>query len=471
MSRTRVVCTIGPATASDDAILGLAEAGMDVARLNFSHGTHEQHAAAAAAVRRAEEAVGRPIAVLQDLAGPKVRTGLVPGDGTLLVSGQPFVLTTRRVEGGSDAVSVTYDGLPGDVEEGDTLMLADGAIELAVESISRDDIVCRVVTGGVLTSHKGVNLPSRSITVPTLTPKDLDDLAFGVSMGADVVAVSFVRSAEDIAAVRDAQRRCGSEAPLVAKIEKHEAVENLQSIIAAVDGVMVARGDLGVEIPLERVPLVQKRIIASTNAAAKPVITATQMLKSMERSPRPTRAEVTDVANAVLDGTDAVMLSEETAIGAYPAESVRTLKRIAETTEDSELMAGRPRTRAGGDATADESVAQAACRMAEELGATAIVTFTYSGSTARLVAKQRPRQTVLAPTPRRETMRELAFVWGVTPIEATEAGGATAEAIEQEALAVARAHAGLREGEQIVVTAGLPLYVPGTTNLIKVATG
>ncbi len=472
MSRTRIVCTIGPSTATDEGVLALAEAGMNVARLNFSHGTHEDHASVAASVRRAAEAVGRPIAVLQDLAGPKVRTGTVVAGGAMLVSGQPFVLTTRRVEGGRESVSVTYDGLPGDVESGDTLMLADGAIELIVETVSRDDIVCRVITGGTLSSHKGINLPSRTITVPAFTDKDRVDLAFGVGIGVDAVAVSFVRSADDIAAVRAALNDHGSTVPIIAKIEKHEAVENLTEIIEAVDGVMVARGDLGVEIPLETVPLVQKRIIAEANHAAKPVITATQMLKSMEGSPRPTRAEVTDVANAVLDGTDAVMLSEETAIGAYPVESVETLQRIADVTEASGLMAavGRRGCEMTGE-TADESVALAACRMADDLGARAIVTFTISGSTARLVAKHRPKQTILAPTPGRETMHALAFVWGVTPLLATAGSLATAEDIEREAIRLAREHAGLGAGERIVITAGLPLYVPGTTNLIKVATG
>jgi len=472
MSRTRIVCTIGPATASDDAVLALAGAGMDVARLNFSHGSHEDHASVAASVRRAAEAVGRPIAVLQDLAGPKVRTGTIVEGGAMLVSGQPFVLTTRSVEGGPESVSVTYDGLPGDVETGDTLMLADGAIELIVESVSRNDIVCRVITGGTLTSHKGINLPARTITVPALTEKDRVDVAFGVEIGVDAVAVSFVRSADDIAAVRAALDGHGSAVPVIAKIEKHEAVANLAEIIEAVDGVMVARGDLGVEIPLETVPLIQKQIIAEANRAAKPVITATQMLKSMERSPRPTRAEVTDVANAVLDGTDAVMLSEETAIGSYPVESVETLRRIADATETSGLLAGVARhgCEMTGE-TADESVALAACRMADDLGAGAIVTFTYSGSTARLVAKHRPKQTILAPTPRSETMHALAFVWGVTPLLAAAGRPATAEDIELEALRLAREHAGLGEGERIVITAGLPLYEPGTTNLIKVATG
>ncbi|MCD4690504.1 pyruvate kinase, partial [bacterium] len=278
MSRTRVVCTIGPATSSPDAIRALADAGMNVARLNFSHGTHDEHAAAAAAVRQAAEAVGRPIAVLQDLAGPKVRVGLVAGGGVELASGQPFVLTTRSVSGGAEAVSVSYEGLPGDVEQGDVLMLADGAIELTVESVSRDDIVCRVVAGGRLSSHKGINLPATSITVPVLTEKDRIDLAFGAKIGVDAVAVSFVRSADDITVVRNELGRMGSDVPIIAKIEKHEAVENLNEIIAVVEGVMVARGDLGVEIPLEHVPLVQKRIIAEANRAAKPVITATQML-------------------------------------------------------------------------------------------------------------------------------------------------------------------------------------------------
>jgi len=471
MSRTRVVCTIGPATSTADAIQGLVDAGMDVARLNFSHGTHQQHADVAASIRRAAGAAARPIAILQDLAGPKVRTGTIPGPGARLESGQPFVLTTRPVEGGRESVSVTYDGLPGDVRPGDVLMLADGAIELSVESVTRHDIVCRVVTGGVLTSHKGINLPARSISAPALTDKDLVDLAFGIEIGVDAVAVSFVRSARDIAVVREALEGLGARIPIIAKIEKHEAVENLAEIIEVVDGVMVARGDLGVEIPLETVPLVQKRIITAANRAAKPVITATQMLKSMEKSPRPTRAEVTDVANAVLDGTDAVMLSEETAIGRYPVESVETLRRIAAVTEGSGLMTAGRRGASGTADTADESVAEAACRMADTLDARAIVTFTHSGSTARLVASHRPKQPILAPTPTRATMHGLALVWGVTPALSATESSATAEEIEREGLRVAREHLGIGAGDRVVITAGLPLYVPGTTNLIKVATG
>ncbi len=442
---------------------------MDVARLNFSHGTQEEHGAVIAFIREAGHDLNHPIAILQDLAGPKIRTGPLASGPVILAPGRPFILTTLDVPGDAGEVSVTYAGLPADVAPGDTILLSDGAIELGVERVSGTAIDCTVVVGGTLGARKGINLPERSISASAFSDKDRLDLAFGIAAGVDYVALSFVKSARDIRVVREAMGDASGRIPVIAKIEKREALVELDAILAEVDGVMVARGDLGVEVPIEQVPGIQKMIIEKANWAAKPVITATQMLMSMQSNPRPTRAEVTDVANAILDGSDAVMLSEETAIGSYPVEAVGMMSRIAESAEE-----GIPHERwlsmysKGSGVKPEESVARAACSMARELDAAAIVTFTYTGSTTRLVARHRPAQPVIAPTPRPETYRQLALVWGTVPVMA-EPGDSDA-AIEERVVHVALETGLVRKGERLVITAGLPLYVPGTTNLIKVVT-
>ncbi|MFY9552483.1 MAG: pyruvate kinase [Thermoanaerobaculia bacterium] len=468
MPRTKIVCTIGPASRSPDALARLMAAGMDVARLNFSHGSHGEHAAVIAAVREIAERAGRPIAILQDLAGIKLRVGEIAGGGAFLAPGAAFTLTARGVPGDAREVSISDPNLPHSVRPGDRLLLCDGEIELAVEETGGSDIRCRVVAGGTLSSHKGISLPSTPFGAPGLTAKDREDLAFGVAQGVDYVALSFVRTADDVHAARAFLGERGSAIPLIAKIEKREAIGHIDEIMGASDGLMVARGDLGVETPLEHVPLLQKMLIDRANRAGKPVITATQMLLSMVQNPRPTRAEVGDVANAILDGTDAVMLSEETASGRYPAEAVATMKRIAEDTESAfpfDQWMRKFENKAL--QTLPEAVAGAAVELAEHIGASAILAWTESGATARLVARHRPRRPILALSTRPETARRLALVWGVVPLVASAAKGT--DAILENAPALAVAKGLLKPGERAVITAGLPMGVAGSTNLIKAA--
>ncbi|MGH7414967.1 MAG: pyruvate kinase, partial [Candidatus Rokuibacteriota bacterium] len=402
MSRTKIVCTIGPASRSTETLEQMIRAGMDVARLNFSHGTPAEHLEVITAVRRIAERLGRPVAILQDLAGLKIRIGEMASGAVTLEAGAPFTLTTRQVLGSRREASVPYSRLTGDVRPGDTVLLSDGDLELEVIGTTEEDVHCRVITGGTLASRKGVDLPARSLTGPTFTDKDRDDLAFGLRYGVDYVALSFVRTAADVLEARKAIRDHGSTVPLIAKIETAHALTHIDEIIDSVDGVMVARGDLGVAIPLATVPRLQKLLIGKANRAGKPVITATHMLRSMQDHPRPTRAEVTDVANAVLDGTDAVMLSEETAIGRFPVEAVTMMAAIAADAESSfPFEAWVRRFPTGGPLP--EAVARAACTMAADIGAAAIVTCTQSGGTARRVAQCRPRSPILAPTPHAET--------------------------------------------------------------------
>jgi len=444
----------------------LIEAGMDVARLNFSHGTPEEHIQHIRNLRACSEALGRPVAILQDLAGPKIRVGPIAGDGVNLRAGSAFTLTARPVLGNEQEASVTYPHLRQEVQVGDTILLADGAIELKVTDLRGEDILCRVLVGGALSSHKGINLPQGTLKVPALTEKDERDLALGLEHGVDYVALSFVRRAEDIQQVRRLMAEYNRRAPIIAKIEKHEALENIDEIVAEADGVMVARGDLAVETALERVPVVQKQLIRQCNVIGKPVITATQMLKSMVDSPRPTRAEATDVANAVLDGTDAVMLSEETAIGKYAVEAVEVMARIAERTEQEMLELRRevPFERRGQKSIA-EAVSHASYGMAFDLRAAAIITPTHSGSTARLVARYRPQQPIIAFSPIPETVRRLALIWGVYPHCLLQAptSDEMIERVKQEAQRLGY----VKPGDTVVITAGVPVGRPGTTNLIK----
>jgi pyruvate kinase len=373
------------------------------------------------------------------------------------------------VPGDSQAVSLTYRKLPEDVRAGDVLLLNDGALELRVEETSLQEVVCRVVVGGRLSSSKGINLPTRSIQAPGLTARDLEDLAFGIQEGVDYVALSFVRSAEDVREVKQRIRQHGADTPVIAKIEKHEVLDHIDAILEVADGIMVARGDLGVEIPIERVPVIQKMLIARANRAGKPVIVATQMLKSMEKNPRPTRAEVADIANAVWGGADATMLSEETAVGQHPVAAVRTMAQTAWNAEQ-ELgqQAGTDQFEPRGSLEPQEAVAHGACRLAQDLDAAAILVCTQSGSTSRLVAKHRPDRPIVAITPSPATYRRLALIWGTWPLSMS----AVSQQEEMEAEALARAvQAGLlRSGQRVVLTAGIPLYVPGTTNSIKVLT-
>jgi pyruvate kinase len=468
MRRTKIVATIGPATMAPEMLERLIAAGLDVARLNFSHGNHEEHARTIAAMRAIAARMGRPVAILQDLAGPKIRTGPIAAGEVKLEPGQILTLTGREVPGDAVEVSVTYRDLPRDVRGGDTLLLADGALELKVAEVLSEDIRCRVVIGGPLSSHKGINLASRSIRAPALTDKDRDDLTFGILHGVDYVALSFVRSERDIRLARAAMLAAGRDIPLIAKIEQREAIERIDSIIPAVDAVMIARGDLGVEISLEEVPVVQKEIIAKANRAGRPVITATQMLKSMVQNLHPTRAEVSDVANAILDGSDAVMLSEETAAGQYPLEAVQTMSRIAERAEAIFPHEAWPdRLGRFSILSSEEAVARASCQIADRIDAAAIITLTQSGATTRLVAKSRPSRPVLAMTPDKSTYRRLALVWGAVPllVEAKD----RIEEMESQALRLVREAGYVEPGRPVVITAGLPLHEPGTTNLIRIA--
>ena len=467
MRRTKIVCTIGPVSRSVEILERLMRAGMDVARLNFSHGTQAEHAEVIQRIRAVAQKLARPVAILQDLAGPKVRVGEIPRGPVLLKSGDAYTLTARDVPGTDKEVSLVYKNLPNDVRAGDVLLLADGALEMTVESVKGPDIFCRVVVGGPLSSHKGINLPTNTISAPILSDKDQSDLAFGLKQGVDYVALSFVRSAEDVQVARRFMKQQGVERPLIAKIEKHEALGRLDEIVKAVDGLMVARGDLGVEIPMERVPHVQKTLIEKANRAGKPVITATQMLKSMCENPRPTRAEVNDVANAVLDGTDAVMLSEESASGNYPVEAVTAMARIAEETDGCfPNAAWVHRYEDEPDMDPQDAVAIAACALAEDIHAAAIITCTQSGGTARRVSRCRPPQPILATTPDANTYRHMALVWGTSPLK-IDAVGNDEEMIRQMRKAV-QATGLIQPGQTVVVTAGVPLGVSGTTNMIKV---
>ncbi|HDR15051.1 MAG TPA: pyruvate kinase [Desulfobacteraceae bacterium] len=463
-TRTKIVCTIGPASESEHVIESMILGGMNVARLNFSHGTREDHRTKIRTIRRISDGLGVPVAILQDLGGPKIRIGTVAEPGVRLEVGDEFILTSEPVESGTFRVSVSYHPLPGEVREGDTILLADGMLELKVVLVREPDIHCEVVQGGVLTSHKGINLPTRTVGLPALTEKDRLDLSLGISEGVDYVAVSFVRDPEDVSRVKRLINENGSDIPLVAKIEKHEAVKNLDDIMAAADGVMVARGDLGVEIPLAEVPMIQKRIIKEANLRGKPVITATQMLRSMVESPRPTRAEATDVVNAVLDGTDAVMLSEETAMGSYPVEAVRFMADLLRSAEQGfpheHYLAMRPET------IVSPSVAHASCVLAAHLNAAAIVPNTQSGLTAIHISRFRPACPILALSPHASTARRLCLYWGVQP-RVIKKPKDTDDMIESAAASVFNS-GHVSTGDLVVITAGHPVWVPGTTNMIRV---
>jgi pyruvate kinase len=462
--RTKIVCTIGPASRSARMIDRLMRAGMDVARLNFSHGTHAEHAQTIALIRKAAVCCEKPIAILADLQGPKIRTGPLEHGGPVeLRAGQRFTITTSEVAGDAKRVSTTFLPLPREVRRGNRILLADGLIELRVERVRGRDVVCEVINGGQLGEHKGINLPGVRLRVPGVTEKDRLDLGFALRHGANYVAVSFVRSAEDVLLARTAIRRRGKDTPIIAKLEKPEAIENLDEILEAANGVMVARGDLGVEMSLERVPVVQKQIIARAREFRRPVITATQMLESMTQNPRPTRAEASDVANAIFDGSDALMLSAETAAGRYPVESVGMMARIIEEAESS--LGEFPRPAPSAQMKVAETTSELICHASRELNMKAIAVFTKSGSTAQLISKYRPHTPIIAFSPEAETRRRLSLLWGVLPrsiADAHDIDGLTAMAekrLLEEKL--------VRRGDIIGIVAGTPMGIPGTTNFMK----
>ncbi|MBN1382630.1 MAG: pyruvate kinase [Deltaproteobacteria bacterium] len=464
MRKTKIVCTIGPASGTEAGIEALIMNGMNVARLNFSHGTFGDHLRKIRMIRRLSAKLKRPVAILQDLPGPKIRVGTAPEGGLQLEVGAEFSLTTRKIKGRPGIISVSYPDLPREVKIGDRILLADGLMELSVINKSDTDITGRIVVGGVLTSHKGINLPSGTIRAASVTSKDRQALLFGLEHNVDFVAVSFVKSAADIKAAKEIIAQKGFMTPVIAKIERHEALGNIESIMAVADGVMVARGDLGIEIPLEEVPLIQKQIIRLANKCGKPVITATQMLRSMVNTPRPTRAEVTDVVNAVLDGTDAVMLSEETATGDYPVAAVKYMDRLTVTAETkfpyNKYLQFVP------DKNVSESVAHASCVLADHLGASAIVAYTQSGLTAGHISRFRPRQPIIALSPNKETVRKLGLVWGCLPhlIQNIRDTDDVFEKATQSALETGE----VKKGQTIVITSGHPIGVMGKTNMLRV---
>lgn len=465
---TKIVATLGPATSSPEAIAALLRAGVDVFRLNFSHGDRATHERNVATIREFTEETGRPIGILQDLQGPKIRVGTFAEGSVELAVGDRFALTCDdAAPGDATRVGVTYDDLYADVKAGDTLLLDDGRLSLEVDAVEGRTIRTTVTLGGTLSNNKGINIPGADLSVPALTDKDVDDLLFGVELDVDWVAMSFVRSRDDLLLARHYLARSGSEAKLMAKIEKPGAVERFAEILQEVDGVMVARGDLGVELAPERVPLIQKRLIRACLDAGKPVITATQMLESMIDSPTPTRAEASDVANAIYDGTDAVMLSGETAVGAYAEKAVRMMDRIARTVENDEAYRVGMRERAPApDETTADAVSIGAVQMAYQLAAEVIVTFTSSGKTALRVSRNRPGAPVLAATPSARTYRQMAVVWGVVPVMSEDIH--TTDEMVEVATRILRRTGLVQPGGRFVITAGVPFGVAGTTNLIRV---
>ena len=464
MSKTKIVCTIGPSSGSPDVLRRLIKAGMNVARLNFSHGRHEEHLEKIACIRAISAELRKPVAILQDLCGPKIRVGEVRPPGIQLAPGETVVLTSEQFEAFGNRISVSYRDLPSEVKPNDRILLADGMMELVVVDTTETEIVCHVITGGILTSNKGINLPSGTIKASAVTEKDEADLAFGLANDVDYVALSFVRTAEDIRRVKQMIHRAGKDTPVIAKIEKHEALDNIESIMDSSDGIMVARGDLGVEIPLEKVPEIQKMLVRIANTTGKPVIIATQMLRSMVNSPRPTRAEATDVANAVLDGTDAVMLSEETASGSYPVEAVEFMVRIAENAEKNfphnKYLQLMPKKDISG------SVAYASCVLADHLNARAIVATTRSGFTASQISRFKPKPPIIALSPDPQTVRRLALYWGCCPF--LEEDSVDTDARLEEASASALKTGKVNQGDLVVITAGHPVRAAGTTNMLKV---
>lgn len=462
--RTKIVATIGPATSSPEVLRQLIEAGATTLRLNFSHGTHDDHLRSVRLIRQISYDLNQPVGILQDLQGPKIRLGKFENGSIVLSKGDRFVLTSKLMPGTQAMSSVTYDLLTEEVPEGATILLDDGKVEMKVEAVDQaaQELHCRVVVGGPLSNNKGVNFPGVYLSIKALTDKDRRDLTFGLDQGVDWVALSFVRNPQDVLEIKELISSAGKAVPVIVKIEKHEAIEQMEAILSISDGVMVARGDLGVELPAEDVPILQKRLIATSNRLGIPVITATQMLDSMVHSPRPTRAEISDVANAILDGTDAVMLSNETAVGKYPIEAVSTMAQIAVRIEKEK--GNRISEDAG--RSIPNAISQAVGRISDQLNASAIMSLTKTGSTARNVSKFRPKTPILAITPHVDVARQLQLVWGVKPLLVLDLPS-TWQTF-QAALNVAQEKELVSEGDLVVMTAGTLQGVAGSTDLIKV---
>lgn len=468
MRKTKIVCTIGPSSESLPALKQLISAGMNVARLNFSHGDFEEHGNRIKNIRQACLELNKTVAILLDTKGPEIRTGKLKDDSYELMQDESITLTTEEIIGDNKRISVTYKDLPRDVHVGSTILIDDGLIGLTVVDVRGSEIECRIVNGGTIKSKKGVNVPGVRISLPGITEKDANDIIFGIQQGVDFIAASFVRKASDVLEIRQLlEEHNANHIQIISKIENQEGVQNLDEILEVSDGLMVARGDLGVEIPAEEVPLVQKRMIKKCNFVGKPVITATQMLDSMQRNPRPTRAEASDVANAIFDGTDAIMLSGETAAGKYPVESVQTMSRIAERAESAlEYREIFIRQSTAQQTTITEAISQSVASSALDLDAKAIITPTESGYTARMVSKYRPKSPIIAVTPNEQVMRRLSLIWGVLPTHGEEARNT--DEMFQLAVDNAMKAGHIRLGDLVIITAGVPVGRSGTTNLMKV---
>ena len=465
--KTKIVCTLGPASQSEETLTKLIENGLNVCRFNFSHGSHEEHKERMDIVKKVRDELKKPVAILLDTKGPEIRTGNFADPEVFLEEGSKFIITMADVIGNKEMCTVSYKGLAEDIVEGDTILIDDGLVGLKVENVVGEEIHCVVENSGIVKNHKGVNVPGVKINLPALTPKDISDIEFGITQGIDFIAASFVRKASDVLAIREVlENNNATDIQIISKIENQEGVDNLDEILQVSDGLMVARGDLGVEIPTEDIPIVQKQMIKKCNALGKPVITATQMLDSMIRNPRPTRAEVTDVANAIYDGTDAIMLSGETAAGKYPVEAVKVMaaiaKRIEETLDYDTIL----RSKGLNNTNVTDAISYATCTTAKSLTASGIVTSTSSGYTARMVSKFRPKTPIIAATPNERTSRQLSLSWGVYTVMCEQAEN-TDDLIDNS-IEASKNEGYIHEGELVVITTGVPTGVSGTTNLIKV---
>lgn len=465
--KTKIICTLGPSTDSEEKIKALIEAGMNVSRFNFSHGSHEEQEKRLAMLEKVRTEMNAPVAALLDTKGPEIRLGTFEKGSVILKEGQEFTLTTNEVSGNEKMASITYKGLPNDVEKGSHILIDDGLIDMEVLELNDTDIKCRVINAGKVSDRKGVNVPNVDLTMPFMSPKDRKDLVFGVQHGFDFVAASFVRTGEDVKEMRAFLKEYGGDdIQIIAKIESNQGIKNIDEIIKEADGVMVARGDMGVEIPLEEVPSIQKMIIKKVYKAGKVVITATQMLDSMMNNPRPTRAEATDVANAVYDGTSAIMLSGETAAGKYPVEACATMAKIAIRTEQDINYTNRLKEREiRKNPSVTDAVSHSACTMSSDLNASAIMTVTMSGRTAHMVSKYRPESPIIAGCIKEKVWRQMSLCWGVTALIIDEKNDA--EELFAHAIEKAQEAKLLEEGDTVIVTAGLPLGISGTTNMLK----
>ena len=467
MRKTKIICTLGPSTDKDGVLRELVANGMNVARFNFSHGSYEEHKGRLDNLKAIRAELGKPVAALLDTKGPEIRLKEFKNGVEMLEAGQTFTLTTREVEGTKEICSITYKDLPQDVHEGGTIMLDDGLIKLRITNVTDTDITCEVLNSGKIKNKKGVNVPGVHLSMPYLSQRDRDDIIFGVQQGFDFIAASFVRTAQDVYDIRNLLNEYDSNIRIIAKIENREGVNNIDSILAAADAVMVARGDLGVEIDFTELPGIQKSVIDRSFSFGKPIVTATQMLDSMMVNPRPTRAEISDVANAIYDGTSAIMLSGETAAGAYPVEALKTMSAIAERTENEVHYRDNRLVDAGnGQISVSDATAHAACLTAKDVNASAIVTVSESGNTARLLSKYRPAQPIIACVMNEQVQRQLAISWGITPLMMALAHS-TDELIEMST-SLAKENGYLHDGERAVVPAGVPVGVSGTTNMIKI---